>query len=133
MNLFNTARFILMSLVVFFILNGCTHRVTYSEDIEIIWNGSKAEKLTIVKELAGNPGKAQVEKQVLIYLSSNPSTPILGQYELTSDKVVFTPLIPFTHGKTYRVTVNGKLIDEIKIPTGIVVAERRVVEVYPTR
>jgi hypothetical protein len=122
-----------MSLVVFFILNGCTHRVTYSEDIEIIWNGSKAEKLTIVKELAGNPGKAQVEKQVLIYLSSNPSTPILGQYELTSDKVVFTPLIPFTHGKTYRVTVNGKLIDEIKIPTGIVVAERRVVEVYPTR
>jgi hypothetical protein len=122
-----------MSLVVFFILNGCTHRYTYTEDVEIIWNGSKAEKLTIIKELAGNPGKAQVEKQVLIYLSSNPSTPILGQYELTTDKIVFTPLIPFTHGKTYNVFVNGKLVEEIEIPTEIVVAVPSVAEVYPTR
>src|SRR5512138_3015114 len=133
MNLFNTARFILMSLAVFFLWEGCRYHSNYLPDVEILWKGSKAEKMAISKRLTGELDKSQVEKQVLIYLGSNTATPILGEYELTSDKVIFTPLIPFTHGMTYKVTVNGKLVKEIEIPTEIVMAVPSVAEVYPRR
>jgi len=135
MNLFNTARFILMSLAVFFLLQSCQLRrnPNIPGKVEILWNGSKAEKLAISKNLIGELDKTQVENQVLIYLGSNTTTAILGEFELTSDKVIFTPLIPFTYGKTYRVTVNGKLLDEVEIETEREIAVPNVVEVYPTQ
>lgn len=122
-----------MSLAVFFMSGGCQHHYSYTSDVEILWNGSKAEKMAISKDLIGEPDKTRLEKQVSIYLGSNTTTPILGEYTLTEDKIIFTPLIPFAHGMTYKVTVNGKLVKEIQIPTNIVMAVPGVAEVYPRR
>lgn len=135
MNLFNTARFIIMSLAVFFICEGCQMhtRPDKPSDIALIWYGRKAVKLSVSKKLTGELDKAQAEKQVLIYLDGNNNIPILGEYELTAEAVIFKPLIPFTPGKTYKVAVNGKLVKEIEIDTDIVVAVPRVEEVYPSR
>lgn len=135
MNLFCSARFIVMSLAVFFMLESCQphRRPDKPSDVGIIWNGRKAAKFSISKKLTGELDKAQAEKQVLIYLDTNTDTPILGEYELTADEVIFTPLIPFTHGKTYKVTVNGKMVKEVEIDTGVAVAVPIVEEVYPTR
>lgn len=124
-----------MSLAVFFLLDSCqpNRNSDKPEEVQIIWNGRKAEKIAISKKLTGELDKAQAEKQVLIYLGTNNDIPILGEYELTADEVIFTPLIPFTRGKTYKVKVNGKLVNEIEIDTDVVVAVPSVEEVYPTR
>src|SRR5262245_40602274 len=102
MKLFIMTRFMLMSLVVFFIGGGCQlHRNPKEpEDVEIIWNGSKAEKIAISKKLTGELDKGYIEEELMVYLDTNSTTNILGHYEWGEDKVIFTPLIPFTHGKT---------------------------------
>lgn len=123
-----------MSLAAFFMCEGCQqHRYADTpKDVMILWNGNKAEKMAISRKLTGELDKTQIEKRVLVYLASNTTTPILGTYELIADKVIFTPLIPFTHGMTYKVSVNGKWVKEIEISTNIVLAVPMVDEVYPT-
>jgi len=134
MNLNRMTRFVLMSLVFFFIWEGCQphSRPDKPSDVKILWNIRKAARLSISKRLTGELDKAQAEKQVLIYLDTN-DTPILGEYDLTADEIIFTPLIPFTRGKTYRVKIKGKQVRAIEIDTDIVVAVPGVMEVYPTR
>ena len=50
----------------------------------------------------------------------------------TSDFATFKPLIPFTRGLRYRVTVNNKTIGIIEIPPAPASDEAKVIAVYPT-
>ncbi|GLU55456.1 hypothetical protein Dfri01_49170 [Dyadobacter frigoris] len=49
-------------------------------------------------------------------LSKNKSVAILGDYSIVNQTVLFTPLIPFTHGLSYEILVKGKQIDTFEIP-----------------
>jgi hypothetical protein len=124
MNLFNTARFILMNLAVFFLYTSCSD--DHSREISIVWKDHKAVQLII-------PGKHFDDAQhVRIFVTPGDGPAILGDVTIFEDKTIFEPFIPFTRGLSYRIMFNGKLIDTVSIPEISPLEKTEVIAVHPS-
>lgn len=67
-----------------------------------------------------------------IYLKGN-KIPMLGELFIRNDEILFEPVIPFTHGKTYEIRVKEKLITEISIePVNRKLATAASLAIYPS-
>jgi hypothetical protein len=57
---------------------------------------------------------------------------MLGEYILTDDAMIFRPLIAFTRGLKYKVSLANELLSEIEIPSDDSADSPAVISIYPT-
>jgi hypothetical protein len=126
-------RFIFVGLVFFFLLNSCRDDKKELEEIEIVWENNKAVELIIPKKLFQVVSLDGSQPQVFLDSANAPAILGASSIGVTSEFAAFKPLIPFTRGLRYRVTVNNKTIGTIDIPSTSPSDEAKVVAVYPTR
>lgn len=119
-------RFILI-LNLFFLV-ACRHSDN-NNAIAIEWEHNKATGLIVPKNLLKGLAEDSVSAWLRIQLTN---TPMLGEYNINDNNVVFKPLIPFTRGFKYEVRWRNKLLAEIQIPADENRVNPKVVAVYPT-
>jgi hypothetical protein len=111
---FNSSHWIQTCLI--FIL-ACSGQKERSTNLDIIWENERATGLIVPSVFLTDVSPDSINNALSIYLSSSESrTAILGDYQHAEDGIVFRPLIPFTSGLTYEVSVAGKTIGKIEIP-----------------
>jgi hypothetical protein len=99
-----------------FILS-CSGHKEGSTTLDIVWENERATGVIVPSIYLREVPVDSINTLLRIYLSaSGGRTAILGDYQKGDDGVVFRPLIPFTSGLTYEVSVGGKPIGKIKIP-----------------
>lgn len=58
-----------------------------------------------------------LENKLIVRLSKEGNVaPIAGSYQKQNDAVLFEPLIPFTHGLSYEILTDNKIISQFTIP-----------------
>ncbi len=118
-----------LSLIFFVCL--LTQRCRQKEDkIAIIWNGKQAIGITFPKKLAGDAINNSSEG-LLVRLAGN-TTAMLGNYKITDDQILFTPLIPFSPGSAYEVIYKKNQIGTIQVPAPNAEHMASVINVFPT-
>src|SRR5688572_26623856 len=99
-----------------FILS-CSGHKEGSTTLDIVWENERATGVIVPDVYLKEVPTDSINTSLRIYLSTSESrTAILGDYQNADDGVVFRPLIPFTSGLTYEVSVAGTTIGTIKIP-----------------
>jgi hypothetical protein len=109
---------------------GCFEK-TENKTVSIEWEGRQAKGLIIPLKLLPGVSHDSIGQLVHIYLKNN-ATPVLGDYQLVEDAVIFRPVIAFTRGLRYEVRVNNNLLREIVIPLDETVVAPEVIAIYPT-
>ncbi|WP_157373379.1 Ig-like domain-containing protein [Algoriphagus terrigena] len=99
--------------------------------ISIRWEGDRAVGLVIPSSLLGNPDLTQLTIRLV---QEGNSVPILGDLQETEERILFTPLIPFTRGESYEVLYGDSVIGTVAIPQlAQGDADLAVDEIYPTQ
>ena len=112
---FFTCPFWILTCLIFIL--SCSGHKEGSTTLEIVWENERATGVTVPSIYLSEVPTDSINTSIRIYLSTSQSrTAILGDYQKGDDGVVFRPLIPFTSGLTYEVSVAGKTIGKIKIP-----------------
>lgn len=124
-----TRRCVLSGLVFFITLIGCIEQER-SGSISIQWERDKAIALIIPQEFLKSVSKDSLNELVQIRLSTSDE-PVLADYLLEDDKVIFRPIVAFTRGLKYKVYVRNELIDEIEIQAVHSAITPEIVAVYP--
>jgi hypothetical protein len=123
-------------------------RVVYADekvDIAFVYLNEKAKSLAIpfsslpgwTGDLASN-AMGKLKPLVNIVLKStadniNPSgISMLGNFGVIDKNIVFTPVVPFTPGKTYLVFYESRLLREVRVPLPEASLAPLVTAVYPT-
>ncbi|MBC7872383.1 MAG: hypothetical protein H7Y01_00230, partial [Ferruginibacter sp.] len=122
---------LLWSLVFSFLIAGCSESEKETNTVTIQWKEERAESISIPLELIPGIDKNSAAGLLQIHLLNN-NTPVLGQIVFKKDAVIFTPLIAFTRGLTYEVSLSNKLISQFTIPHGDTATSTGVISVYPT-
>lgn len=123
---------IIWGLVFSFIFPGCSETQKEDQRVNIQWNGSRAESISIPRELLTGIPKDSIGQLLHIQLE-NINTPMLGEYILADDSVIFRPLINFTRGLKYEIRLAAKLLTTIEIPIDNLADAPKVIAIYPTR
>jgi hypothetical protein len=115
-------------------LVACSGQKEGSKNLEIVWENERATGLVVPSTYLGDVHPDSINNSVRIYLSSSVSrTAILGDYQQSEEGLVFKPLIPFTTGLTYEVSVAGKTIGRIDIPLPIYSDLPALTTIYPSQ
>jgi hypothetical protein len=122
---------IIWGLVFSFLVAGCFEKEKKDHLVSIEWEGRKAKGLVIPLKLLPGISYDSIEQLVHIQLT-NSNTPILGEYKMIENVLIFRPLIPFTRGLKYEVRLQGKVISEIEILSGDTHDAPEVISIYPT-
>lgn len=86
--------------------------------------------ISIPLDLIGEISRDSIRQNLLVQkIPVNTSGGIAGDYEIKENQLIFTPLIPFTHGSKYRLSSRSKYISEIAIP--VPGESPKVVAIYP--
>jgi len=89
------------------------------KEISIIWKDGKAIGLSIPREFVRDIEEASIPSRIKIRLANHhEESGIAGNFNLNSDSIAFTPVIPLTRGLTYTVSIEGKRLATIPIPAG---------------
>ena len=116
-----------MSLVFSLLFYACSEKK--SSPISIFWEDDKAVGILIpAKYLNNNPSDSL---HVLISDQAT-NTFMLGEYIKVPEGILFKPLLPLTHGLTYKVLLSEKLLGEIQIPSPDPGDAPSIVALYPT-
>jgi len=95
----------------------CYPRKEKPTTIDILWKNERATGVIVPSAYISQIPRDSITNFLHVYLSGAESrTAILGDYQLTEDSVIFKPLVPFTPGLTYEVSVAGEIIGKIQIP-----------------
>jgi len=121
---------VLWGLVFSFILIGCFEK---KDDlvVAIEWEGRRPLGISIPLKMLPDISYDSVGQLVHIQLP-NTKTPILGEYSIREDALLFKPVIAFTRGLKYEVRVSDKLISEIEIPFDSTLTVPEVGCIFPT-
>lgn len=114
----------------FLFLFGCTTSETSSE-ISILWRDEQAIGILIPISPTDRIKDNHVADEVSVRLKESPHG-IFGDFKIENNTIVFTPLIPFTRGFTYRIYRKEKLIGSIEIPLPDISDAPRVSAIYPS-
>ncbi len=121
---------IIWGLVYCFLMPGCFEKKE-DKTFSIEWEGRQAKGLIIPLKLLPGISYDSVEKQVHIQLKNN-TTPVIGEYLVSENDLIFRPLIAFTRGLKYEVWVANSLLREMEIPLDETVTAPEVIAIYPT-
>ncbi|HEX6890105.1 MAG TPA: Ig-like domain-containing protein [Chryseolinea sp.] len=112
----------------------CSGQKDGATNLEIIWEDERARGLIIPSVYLSEVPPDSIHNFLRIYLSSSDNrTPILGDYQQAEDGIVFKPLIPFTSGLTYEVSVAGKAIGRIEVPVPVYSDLPALKAIYPSQ
>ncbi|HEY5919998.1 MAG TPA: Ig-like domain-containing protein [Chryseolinea sp.] len=112
---FFVCRFWVVTFLIFIL--SCSGHKEGSTTLDIVWENERATGVIVPAVYLKEVPTDSINTSLRIYLSTSESrTAILGDYQNADDGVVFRPLIPFTSGLTYEVSVAGTTIGKIKIP-----------------
>lgn len=120
----------LWALVFCFLLAGCFEKKK-DQVIAIEWEGSQAKGILIPLKLLTGISYDSIGQMVHIQLVNN-NTPVLGEYKIIENVLIFRPIIAFTRGLKYEVRVSNKLLSEIEIPFDESGSVPAVIAIYPT-
>lgn len=116
--------------LVFLLFAGCAESPK-NNHVTIQWEARKATALLIPQSLLPQFNKDSVGQLLQVQLHNN-STPILGEYEVQDDAVVFKPLIALTRGLQYQLTWRNKLVHQIRIPEDETRQDPVVISIHPS-
>jgi len=122
-----TRLIIKMSLVFSFLFNACSEKK--SSSISIFWEGDRASGILIPAEYLNNSSPDSLH---VLISDQTTNTFILGECVKVPEGILFKPLLPLTHGLTYKVQLSEKLLGEIKIPFPDANDAPSIVALYPT-
>jgi hypothetical protein len=116
------------------LFHACSGQKEKPTTLDIIWENERATGLIVPSASVNGVSSDSITNLVHVYLSGMESrTAILGDYQPSDDGVIFKPLIPFTSGLTYEVSVNGKVIGKIQIPHYDHNDPPELAEIYPSQ
>ncbi len=119
--------------LIFFVLilfSACNSR--QEDTIKILWHNNQATGILIPEALAGNISADSIGLHVLIRSAADSSnTNILGNYKISSDGILFEPIVPFSRGSTYEVFSRDRRIILVQIPLANAADAPDLVSVYP--
>lgn len=107
-----TKSFVLCGLVFSFLMQACGPKK--KPHTSILLADKDAKTVSIPLSLVSDSFNEFDINKITVQLA-NEHTPILGEFRIGSDAIIFTPLISFTPGLTYCVYFNLKLIAQFKI------------------
>jgi hypothetical protein len=97
----------MLSLIFFaFLASSCKEKE--NKQIRLIWKNNRAVSLEIPIHLLKEGDRDSIRKYTEVRLAEENSPPIMGNYELLDDVVLFTPLIPFSRGLSYRIIYKNR-------------------------
>jgi len=99
--------------------------------VAIEWEGKQPRGIRIPLKLLPGISYDSVGQLVHIQLP-NTKTPILGEYSIMEDALLFRPVIAFTRGLKYEVRISDKLLSEIEIPLDSTLTVPEVGCIFPT-
>lgn len=108
-------------------------RENKNPQIAIQWEGDLATGFIVPVELLGNTPKDSISQLLKIHLAGNDSTSVLGNYNITDEKVIFRPLIPLTPGLKYAIRFRDNTLYEMKLPGPAPESIPQVSTVYPDK
>ena len=121
--------------LIFFVLilfSACNNK--HKDVIKILWHNNQAKGILIPQALAGDISADSISRYILIRSAADSSsTTILGNYKISSEGILFEPLIPFSRGSTYEVFSRDKRISLVQIPLANASDAPVLVSVYPTK
>lgn len=102
--------------LVFFVafLSNCGNHAALNE-ITVLKEGGKSVAVFIPSHLLPVLDDERLNEMIFVRLAGQADN-VLGDYELTKEGVVFTPLIEFTPGKEYQIIYQGRLLSLVSIP-----------------
>lgn len=119
--------------VTLFVL-ACSGQKEKSLAIDVLWENERATGVIVPSSFLDDVPTDSITSQLHVYLSGMESrTAILGDYQHGDEKVIFKPLIPFTPGLTYEVSVAGKVLGKIQIPPSDLRDLPQVEMIYPSQ
>ena len=121
---------VLGSLVFSFLFLSCSENKKEDHSVAVQWEGRRAESIIIPWQFLNGISKDSIQQLLHIQLF-NTNTPMLGEYILTDDAVIFRPLIAFTHGLKYEVRLANKLLSKIEIPLNDANDAPELISIYP--
>jgi hypothetical protein len=110
---------------------GCQHAGKPDGAITIEWNGSKPIGILIPQNVAGSVPADSLKYVLSVKLTGN-TVPVLGEYSMTDNNILFRPLIPLSHGLEYEVWSGQQLTGKIRVPVNVAGAAPGITGVYPT-
>lgn len=113
--LFFTCPFWILSASI--VIQACSGQKEKFTSLDVLWDNERAIGLIVPSTYLTEVPSDSITNLLHVYLSGMESrTAILGDYQASDDGVIFKPLIPFTPGLTYEVSVAGEIIGKIQIP-----------------
>lgn len=119
----------LKCLVISFLFFSCSEK-NKNDNISVQWEANKAVAVFVPEKFIADVPADSVQSLLQIHLKGN-NTPILGEYMIKDNGIVFRPLIPFTYDLEYEIRLSGKTIDEIVIPFPAGSYPPQVIAIYP--
>jgi len=116
------------------LFQACSRQKEKPLTLDVIWENERAIGLIVPAAYIDEVPSDSITKLLRIYLSGIESrTAILGDYQPSDDGVIFRPLIPFTSGLTYEVSVAGEIVGKIQIPHSDHKELPELSEIYPSQ
>lgn len=128
------SRWFVSGLIPAFILTACNRSAQHASPIAVQWVDSVASGLIIPGQwLSSHPGDSLSDLPQVHLLGDTYQLPVLGEYTVSKEQIVFRPLIPFTRGLSYEVRFRGRSLGEILVPAAKIGDHPKVVRIYPTQ
>ena len=99
--------------------------------VVILWKDNKAHAISVSGALGVDDRRDSVRQALKVHLKNNEHA-ILGDYQVTADNIIFTPVIAFTPGKEYEVFYQNKLLKKFSIPNPDSANAARLLSIYPS-
>ena len=102
--------------------------------ITIIWKDKRAVGISLSGKFVTTIAPDSLIKllEVRLLTSENPVS-ILGEYSVENSQIIFTPLIPFTRGLHYEVSLRGQRLDLFDIPPTDSADAPALLGIFPSR
>lgn len=98
-----------------------------NEKLAVVWNNGNATGIQIPKHLLADSETSTLK----IKLATGNGTPILGQFAVDDNAMLFTPLIPLSTGLNYQVLKGNKLLGTVNVPFDTNEKKPQVLKIYP--
>jgi hypothetical protein len=110
------------------ILFGCFQK---TGEVTIVWKDDKAIGISVPKDLIKN--KSDSVESFTVHLAKENAPAIIGSYSEENNTMIFEPLIPFTRGLNYKILLNKKHLEEVKIPEADPANIPELLAIYPAK
>lgn len=120
------------ALIISFLLVACSSDKGTVNYISIQWKETQATSLIIPREFVRDIPDDSISELLSIHLIKEGDRPaVLGDFQLSKNQIVFTPLIPLTRGLNYEVLLRNNSLGIVQIPIAETDVKPEVLAVFP--